>query len=78
MKGYWYEIRHENCNEMYFREGKILPSIHISPKTSPQANPVAKITVSQVLVPQFLNKIQMHDKLVMLKKFEKNCYSLMM
>ena len=25
----------------------ILPSIHIPPKTSPQANPVAKITVPQ-------------------------------
>ena len=74
MKGYWHEIRLENCNEMYFRESKVcniaskilsilekniecisvrdaidtvkVPNL-IPPKTSPQANPVAKITVSQ-------------------------------
>ena len=55
----------------------ILPSIHIPPETSPHAHAVAKITVPHSWH-WLLNEIQIQDKLVMLKKFEKNCFSLMM
>ena len=55
----------------------ILPLIHIPPEASPQPIQLQKLQYL-TLGPWFLNKIQIHNKLVMLKEFEKNCFSMMM
>ena len=69
MKEYWHEIRQENYTEMYFRESKIifLPThlhrpIHLQ-KTQ-------YLTLGHWVV----NKIQIHDKLVMWKKIQKELF----
>ena len=68
----------KNCTEMYFWESKICyiainsySSQHIS--TCPPTCKKQYLTLGHTLV----NKIQIHNKLVMWKKFKKNCFSLM-